>query len=129
MEKDGEIEEFSDNFTQESEYVEFFEKVKAGAFPRTAKLNYEAHMAHFAKLGEAGVKDVLHFMISSGLANTIEITRRAAEDIKKTYPRLNVYPVDPLTATMGQGMLVQLAADCRDKGPILMLSIQKLVML
>jgi len=116
MEKDGEIEEFFDDFSTEDEYVEFFEKVKNGAFPRTAKLNYEAHMAHFAKLGEAGAKDVLHFMISSGLANTIEITRQAAADIKKDYPDLNVYPIDPLTATAGQGILVKLAADCRDKG-------------
>lgn len=116
MEKDGNIEEYYDDFSEESEYVSFFEKVSDGAFPRTAKLNYEAHMAHFTRMAEAGVKDVLHFMISSGLANTITITRQAAEDIKKKYPDFNVYPVDPLTATIGQGMLVSMAADCRDKG-------------
>ncbi len=116
LEKDGEIEEHSDDFSTESQYVEFFEKVSAGAFPRTAKLNYEAHMAHFTRMAEAGVKDVLHFMISSGLANTITITRQAAEDMKKKYPDFNVYAVDPLTATIGQGLLVSIAADCRDKG-------------
>ena len=105
-----------DNFTSEEEYIEFYEKVSAGYFPRTAKLNYEAHIAHFTKMAEAGVKDVLHFMISSGLANTIEITRQAAADVKAKYPDFNVYAVDPLTATVGQGLLVALAADCRDKG-------------
>ena len=116
LEKDGKIEEGVDNFSQEQEYVEFFEKVQNGAFPRTAKLNYEAHIEHFTKMAQAGVKDVLHFMISSGLANTITITRQAAADVKALYPDFNVYAVDPLTATVGQGVLVRLAADCRDKG-------------
>ena len=116
LEKDGEIEEGYDNFTKEEEYVAFYEKVSAGYFPRTAKLNYEAHIEHFTKMAEAGVKDVLHFMISSGLADTINITRQAAADVKAKYPDFNVYAVDPLTATVGQGMLASLAADCRDKG-------------
>ena len=116
MEKDGEINESLDNFSQEEEYISFYEKVANGYFPRTAKLNYDAHIEHFTKMAEAGVKEVLHFMISSGLANTVTITQQAAMDMKKKYPDFNVYAVDPLTATVGQGMLVVLAADCRDKG-------------
>ncbi len=116
MEKDGKLEEGLDNFQTEEEYVAFYEKVNAGYFPRTTKLNYEAHMEHFTKMAEAGVKDVLHFTISSGLANTITITTQAAADVKAKYPDFNVYAVDPLTATIGQGILVALAADCRDKG-------------
>lgn len=116
MEKDGTIEEGVDNFEKEEEYIAFYEKVALGYFPRTAKLNYEAHIEHFTKMARAGVRETLHFMISSGLANTIEITRQAAEDVQKEYPDFKVYAVDPLTATIGQGMLVSLAADCRDKG-------------
>ena len=116
LEKDGNIEEGLDNFATEEEYVEFYEKVSGGYFPRTAKLNYEAHMEHFRKMAAAGVKDVVHFTISSGLANTITITTQAAADVKKEYPDFNVYAVDPLTATIGQGALAMLAADCRDKG-------------
>lgn len=116
MEKDGKIEEYSDNFSTYDQYTAFFEKVADGYFPRTAKLNYEAHIEHFTRMAEAGVKEVLHFMISSGLANTITITRQAAEDVQKKYPDFRVYAVDPLTATIGQGLLVTLAADCRDKG-------------
>ncbi|MBE5747385.1 MAG: DegV family protein [Clostridiales bacterium] len=116
MEKDGEINEYLDNFTSDEEYVTFYEKVSAGYFPRTAKLNYDAHMQHFTRLAKAGVKEVVHFMISSGLANTITITMQAAEDMKKEYPDFTVYALDPLTATVGQGVLVELAADCRDKG-------------
>lgn len=87
-----------------------------GAFPRTSMLNYEAHLEHFRKMAAAGVKDVLHFSISSGLARTVTVAKQAAEEIKKEYPEFNLYSVDPLTATIGQGMLVSLACDCRDKG-------------
>ncbi len=116
MEKDGNIEENYDNFSTDAEYYEFYKKVRAGAFPRTAKLNYEAHIQHFTSLAKAGVKEVIHFMISSGLANTVDITRQAGEDMKKEYPDFTVYALDPLTATVGQGLLVSLACDCRDKG-------------
>lgn len=116
LEKDGKLEEGLDNFSCEREYIEFYEKVSGGYFPRTAKLNYEAHIELFTKMAKAGVKEAVHFPISSGLANTITITEKAAEDVKKEYPDFTVYAVDPLTATIGQGMLVSLAADCRDKG-------------
>ena len=115
MEKDGVIEEGLDNFSTEEEYVQFYEKVTNGWFPRTAKLNYAAHVEHFTAMAKAGVKEVIHLMISSGLANTIEVTRQAAEAVQKEYPQFKVYPLDPLTATAGQGMLTMLAADCRDK--------------
>lgn len=116
MEKGGSLDEGLDNFSTNQEYVDFYNKVRDGYFPRTAKLNYQAHMDHFTKLAKAGVKEVLHFMISSGLANTITITEQAAKDVKAEYPDFKVYAVDPLTATVGQGMLVSLACDCRDQG-------------
>ncbi len=116
LEKDGRMEEGTDNFSSAEEYVGFYQKVRAGYFPRTAKLNYEAHIEHFTKMAKAGVKEVVHFTISSGLANTITITTQAAADVKAKYPDFNVYAVDPLTATIGQGVLVRIAADCRDKG-------------
>lgn len=116
MEKDGQIEEGLDNFVKEEEYVAFYEKISAGYFPRTAKLNYEGHIEFFTKMAEAGVKEVVHFTISSGLANTIAITRQAAADVQAQYPDFKVYAVDSLTATVGQGVLAGVAADCRDKG-------------
>ena len=116
MEKNGELVEGLDNFEKEEEYFAFYEKVSSGFFPRTTKLNYDAHYEHFIKMAQAGVKDVLHFTISSGLANTISITMQAAADVKAKYPDFNVYAVDPLTATVGQGLLTSIAADCRDRG-------------
>lgn len=116
MEKDGDIQMALDNFSSQDEYVSFYQKIREGAFPRTSKLNYAAHVEHFTKMAEAGVKEVVHFTISSGLADTINITKQAASDVEQKYAGFKVYAVDPLTATVGQGLLVQLAADCRDEG-------------
>ena len=54
MEKDGCLEENLDNFSTEEEYVQFYRRVVAGEFPRTAKLNYDAHISHFTEMAEAG---------------------------------------------------------------------------
>lgn len=116
LEKNGEIKEYLDNFSQYSEYVDFYNKVRDKYMPRTAMLNYDAHVAHFTAMAKAGVKDVLHFSISSGLARTTSVAKEAAEAVKKEYPDFNMISVDPLGATILQGMLVSLACDMRDEG-------------
>ncbi len=116
LEKDGEIEEYFDNFTEYGQYVAFYQKLRAGWMPKTSKLNYEAHYLHFKKMAEEGAKDVVHFTISSGLANTWENAEQAAADVKKDFPEFRVFVVDPLTATVGQGALVRLALKCRNEG-------------
>ena len=114
FEKDGKIEEYLDNFSEYSQYVDFYNKVRNKYMPRTAMLNYEAHVSHFTAMAKAGVKDVLHFSISSGLARTTQVAKQAAEEVKKEYPDFNMVSVDPLGATILQGMLVTLACDMRD---------------
>lgn len=116
FDKDGKIEEYLDNFSQYSQYVDFYNKVRAKYMPRTAMLNYNSHVAHFTAMAEAGVKNALHFSISSGLARTTQVAKEAAEEVKKSHPDFNLVSVDPLGATVVQGMLVSLAADMRDEG-------------
>lgn len=116
LEKGEVLTEHLDSYDSDEELTAFYCKLSEGWMPRTAKLNYESHLAHFRAMGEAGVRDALHFTISSGLANTVELARKAAKEVRAEYPNLNIYPVDCLTATGGQGFLVKLAADCRDRG-------------
>jgi DegV family protein with EDD domain len=79
-------------------------------------LNYESHYEHFLKMARAGVKETLHFTISSGLSPTVAVANKAAADVKEKYPDFTVYAVDSLTATVGQGVLVQLAVERRNEG-------------
>lgn len=116
VEKDGTLEDHLDNFTQYQQYVDFYNELRAGGFSRTSMLNYESHYEHFLKLAKEGAEDVVHFTISSGLSPTKDVAAKAAADVKKDFPKFNVYVVDPLTATVGQGALVRQALDCRNAG-------------
>lgn len=44
------------------------------------------------------------------------MAKQAADEVKKEFPDFNLLSVDPLTATIGQGLLVSLACDMRDEG-------------
>ena len=114
--KDGVTQDRTDEFRSYEEYVAFYNELRGGAFSRTSMLNYDAHHNHFLKLAEEGAEDVLHFTISSGLSPTKDVAARAAGDVKKRYPKFNVLVVDPLTATVGQGALVLMAAKWRNEG-------------
>lgn len=116
MEKDGKMEDHLDNFTEYSQYVDFYNQLRAGGFSRTSMLNYESHYQHFLKMAKEGAEDVVHFTISSGLSPTKTVAAKAAADVKKDYPKFEVYVVDPLTATVGQGALVRIALDWRNAG-------------
>lgn len=115
-EKDGTMIDYLDRFESEAEYVNFYNRLRGGAYSRTSKLNYQAHYEHFLSLAERGAKDVLHFTISSGLSSTKEIARKAADDIRALFSDFNVLVVDPLTATVGQGALVSIALEWRNEG-------------
>ena len=114
--KDGRISDGLDAFSDYSQYVDFYNKLRDGSFSRTSMLNLESHLAHFKKLAEEGAEDVVHFTISSGLSPTVTVAEQAAAEIKKSYPKFNLYAVDSLSATIGQGALVRAALRMRDEG-------------
>lgn len=114
--KDGNISDGLDAFTEYSQYVDFYNKLREGSLSRTSMLNFESHMAHFTALAKAGADDVVHFTISSGLSPTVTVAEKAAAEVKKSYPKFNLYAVDSLSATIGQGALVRAALRMRDEG-------------
>lgn len=116
VEKDGQFSEELDAYTEYAQYVDFFRRLRGGAFSRTSMLNYESHYEHFLKLAKEGAEDVVHFTISSGLSPTVTVAEQAAEAVRKDYPAFRVFAVDSLTATIGQGALVRAAVRLRDEG-------------
>ncbi len=114
--KSGNISDGLDNFTEYSQYVDFYNKLREGSLSRTSMLNLQSHLAHFYALAEGGAKDVVHFTISSGLSPTVTVAEQAAAEVKKKYPDFNVYAIDSLSATIGQGALVRAALRMRDEG-------------
>ncbi|MBQ2723784.1 MAG: DegV family protein [Clostridia bacterium] len=105
-----------DNYQSQQDYVDFFNILRNGTTVKTSMLNGEQHKAYFTSLAEQGVKDCIHFCISYGLARTIEVATEAATQVKKNFPKFNVKVCESHSATVGQGILVKMACQCRDKG-------------
>lgn len=117
IERDGETTFVKDNFQTQQEYVQFFEMLKDKSNNvSTSKNNTEIHREYFESLAKAGHNNVLHFTISYGLANTLDNAEEAAAIVKEKYPKFNLKVVESCTATVGQGMLVRIAAKMRDEG-------------
>lgn len=119
MEKNGKLEECLDNFQTYDQYVNYYNDLRAGGISKTSMLNLASHIEHFTKMAEAGVKEAIHFTISYALSPTVDVARQAVKTVQETYPDFNCLCVESHTTTIGQGMLVRIACDMRDKGKTL----------
>ncbi len=110
------ITEYQDNFSSPEEYTAYYNILRTNVISRTSMNNPYVHEQHFLKMAQAGVKEAIHFTISYGLCRTVEVAREAVEVVKTQYPDFNCLCVECNTTTIGQGMLVNIAVDMRDKG-------------
>ena len=94
---------------------DFYARLRAGEPAVTAAVNVGEFSDGIEPLLQAG-KDVLVLAFSSGLSATYNSAAIAAEDLKQRYPDRKIYVVDTLCASMGQGLLVWLAAQEKAKG-------------
>ena len=81
----------------------------------TSAVNVAAYTDTVEPLLQAG-KDVLILAFSSGLSTTCNSAEVAAEELRERYPQRKLYVVDTLCASLGQGLLVWLAAREQKKG-------------
>ena len=97
------------------DHKEFYEFLRSKKSASTSAVNPET----FSEVMENYVKDgfdVLYLGFSSGLSNTYNAGRLAAEELSEKYPEAKIYTCDTLCASLGQGMLVYLAAKKRLDG-------------
>ena len=93
----------------------FYEKLRAGEVATTAAVNVAEYVDAVEPLLQTG-HDVLILAFSSGLSTTYNSSAIAAEELREKYPDRKVYTVDTLCASLGQGLLVYLAAQERARG-------------
>ena len=93
----------------------FYEKLRAGEVATTAAVNVAEYVDAVEPLLQTG-HDVLILAFSSGLSTTYNSSAIAVEELREKYPDRKVYTVDTLCASLGQGLLVYLAAQERAKG-------------
>ena len=93
----------------------FYSMLRKGELATTSAVNVAQYTEALEPLLQAG-KDVLVLAFSSGLSATYNSSRLAVEELKEKYPDRKLYTVDTLCASLGQGLLVYLAAKEREKG-------------
>lgn len=93
----------------------FYDKLRAGKGAKTAAVNFEAFSACFEKHLANG-EDVLYLGFSSGLSGTFNAGRLAAKELSEKYTEAKCVAVDTLCASLGEGLLVVLAARKKAEG-------------
>ncbi|MGN0493949.1 MAG: DegV family protein [Acutalibacteraceae bacterium] len=93
----------------------FYDKLRAGSTATTAAINPDVFTTVFEETLQQG-KDILYLGFSSGLSSTYHASTLAAEELSAKYPDSKIYCVDTLAASMGQGLLVYLAAQKKQDG-------------
>lgn len=126
VEENNNLNEYLDEFSEYSEYVAFYNRLRKGGVAKTTILNLQSHIDLFEKMAKNGVKNLLHVTQSSGLSRTIDNANKAIETVKETYPDINYIAIDSLTTTVGEQMLVKYACKLRDEGEKLENAVKKL---
>ena len=96
----------------------FYERLRQGEVATTAAVNVAEYVDALEPLLRAG-RDVLILAFSSGLSATYNSSLIAVEELREKYPQRKLYTVDTLCASLGQGLLVYLAAQQRDQGKLI----------
>lgn len=94
---------------------DFYGHLKLGRMSTTSQINYNTYKTIFTDILKQG-KDVLYISLSSGLSGTYNASKLVINDLKEEFPDREVISVDSLCASIGEGLLVYLAALKKQEG-------------
>ncbi len=107
--------EYEDDMGRDPEALPMFYGYLAdGKMPQTSQINVASYIEFFEKQIENG--DLMHIAFGSGMSNSVTNAQTAAEAVRKKHPDKNIVVVDSLCSSSGYGLLVDEAADMRDRG-------------
>ena len=93
----------------------FYDRIRQGDTSKTTLINADRYMNFFSTMLEKG-NDVLYLGFSSGLSGSVQSALIAQDQLKDQYPDRKLIVVDPLCASMGQGLMVHYALKNQEKG-------------
>jgi len=92
---------------RELKMSDFYDKLREDANVSTAAVNVDAYNNAMEPILHEG-KDILCISFSSGLSNTFNAGRLAAEEMREKYPDRTIFVIDSLCASLGQGLLLDM---------------------
>lgn len=94
---------------------DFYAKLRGGSLGTTSAISVGVFHEAMEQLAAAG-RDILCISFSSGLSTTYQSACIAAQEVLSDHPDSKILVVDSRAASMGQGLLVYLAARKRQDG-------------
>ena len=94
---------------------DFYSRLRGGALGTTSAINVAVFTEAMAPLAASG-KDILCISFSSGLSTTYQSACIAAREVMEAHPESKILVVDSRAASLGQGLLVYLTVQEKNKG-------------
>ena len=101
--------------TEEFDGARFYDAMRRGAQVTTSLVAPQQYRDSFRRALEAGL-DVLFVGMSSGISGSFASAELAAQELREEYPGRSICTVDSLGASLGTGLLVLRAVECRRSG-------------
>ena len=96
-------------------FEDFYGKIRSGVLATTSAANVGDFQDAMRPILATG-KDIVSINFSSALSTTYQSASIAAQDMKEEFPDANIYVVDSLSASLGQGLLLYLAVQQKRQG-------------
>ena len=93
----------------------FYHKLRSGVLGTTSAINVAVFTEAMTSIVESG-KDILCVSFSSGLSTTYQSACIAAKDVMAAHPQSKILVADSRAASLGQGLLVYLTVQEKNKG-------------
>jgi DegV family protein with EDD domain len=93
----------------------FYDNLKMGKKCTTTQINYIKYKDIFTDILKQK-KDILYICFSSGLSGTYNASRLVIDDLKEEFSDREIISIDSLSASIGEGLLVYLAALKKQEG-------------
>lgn len=94
---------------------EFYGKLKNGSVSHTSQITPVSFQECFRDILKKGL-DILYIAFSSGLSGTYNTSQIVINELSEEFPDRKLYSVDSLCASIGEGLLVYLAAQKKKDG-------------
>lgn len=93
----------------------FYQQMRNNVRVTTSQINPQRYLDNITPLLQEG-KDILFVGMSSGISGAYASSEIAAAQLREEYPDRKIYTVDSLGASLGEGLVVFKAIQCRADG-------------
>ena len=107
--------EYEGETGNEIDIIHFYEKITSGSLPKTNQINPYIARKHIEPFLKEGY-DIFYVSFSSGLSGSYSSVNLACLELKEEYKNQNIYVIDSLCASLGQGLFLNYIVNYMKEG-------------